>query len=73
MFVTQHLRAENDVNGNPRRVFVLYRVSSADHYAEMVGVEDEGYAGKPKAWAAYPELPPVNVAPKVYRAFLKAL
>lgn len=35
-----HLRAENDVNGNPRRCFV-----GVDGLGHVVAVQDEGYAG----------------------------
>lgn len=38
-----HLRAKNDPNGNPRRVFVGY-----NEWGHIVEITDEGYAGRPK-------------------------
>lgn len=39
-----HMRAKNDSNGNPRRVFVGY-----NEFGHTTHVTDEGYLGQP-AW-----------------------
>jgi len=78
-YVIGHYAAPNDTNGNPRRVFVLYRVDKG--YLSHVAARDEGYEGdgvetvlgKFKAFpgaesAAF--LPRVNVTPKEYRRLL---
>ncbi len=69
MFAVQHIRAENDRNGNPRRCFVLYKI--AKDSATIAQVRNEGYSGLPREWATYPRLADVAVAPAEYRAFLK--
>lgn len=43
MLVRQQLRAENDVNGNPRRVWILYDCDNGI----VVACRDEGYEGDP--------------------------
>ena len=68
MYAVQHLRAPNDVNGNPRRCYVLYRLD--DDGAWLVEVRDEGYAGEPREWMAHPHLRPIDVSARVYRRFL---
>jgi hypothetical protein len=66
-----HLAAPNDVNGNPRRVYVAIRGGA------IVGAWDEGYAG----WGAVPAGPLRELAriveripttPGAYRAILKS-
>lgn len=61
----QNLRAPNDRNGNPQRVWVLY---SAD--GRIVNVIDEGYAGKPEECKTLVELPQVVVRVSEYMTFL---
>jgi hypothetical protein len=44
-----HLCADNDVNGNPRRCFVV-----TDHQGRHVETLDEGYSGEGELQARYP-------------------
>ena len=60
----QHLRTTNDINGNPRRVFVLY-----DENGDIVKTIDEGYRGFPREYRSLKQLPQIEVLPKEYRAF----
>lgn len=41
--IYQHLSAPNDVNGNPRRLYVVYSTING----EVLKVYDEGYGGLP--------------------------
>jgi hypothetical protein len=68
--IKQQLRTTNDTNGNPRRVWVLYRVEDERYFPEVVAVADEGYAGDPfrEVRAA---LPSIMVTPTEYRAWRK--
>ena len=71
----QHMKAPNDTNGNPRRLFMVYDGST--QFAV-----DEGYKGKPKFlnycrhgrnWGNgddFQELMPVDISPKEYRKIL---
>lgn len=62
-------RAKNDVNGNPRRVYVLYRDGVA------VASWDEGYAGYGAVPSQYRDMAKqadtVDVAVRTYRDYLK--
>jgi hypothetical protein len=62
----QHLRCTNDLNGNPRRVFVFY-----DAAGGIVAVEDEGYRGAPAACRGLVQLPTIETYPAERRALLK--
>lgn len=62
----QHLRAPNDYNGNPRRVYVVY-----NRAGDVVDAIDEGYRGLPQSLRGVAGLPSIEVAPSVYREFLK--
>lgn len=60
----QHMKAKNDANGNPRRLFMVYE--GRDFYAI-----DEGYSGRPKFLVdGYIELVPVNITAREYRDLL---
>ncbi len=62
----QHMKAPNDINGNPRRLFMVY--DSGTQFAI-----DEGYKGKPKFLnygGDFQELIPVNISAKEYRSIL---
>lgn len=76
-YLVTHYAAPNDRNGNPRRVFVVRRMSRGSDYAEVVAVLDEGYAGSnfvhtirprlPAAWANVTFDPVrVNIPPREY-------
>lgn len=67
-----HMRCQNDANGNPRRVYVVF--ASGQHWApgvlRRVAVFDEGYAGRHcmPTWArALPELRSEDISLKEYR------
>ena len=68
----QNLRTDNDRNGNPRRLWLIYGVSEG--VAEIVAVVDEGYEGRrclldvlsPAVYASAIELPAVDITPKEY-------
>ncbi len=67
--LTQNLRAPNDTNGNPRRLWVIYNTETG----EIVSVRDEGYRGRPDrtAMAELVELPSVEIAASEYRAWVR--
>lgn len=65
----QHLRAKNDVNGNPQRCFVIY--FEDDNFIGVCDVIDEGYAGLPTWARKLPQLPSVEVSVREYKSFLK--
>lgn len=84
MQVTQQLRTTNDMNGNPRRTWMVYEigkelVSKKDGVAEyaffrwahVVAAYDEGYGGKPGGVHGLCELPCVTVSATDYRKALK--
>ena len=62
----QHLKAPNDTNGNPRRVFVIY-----DAAGNILDAVDEGYAGRPQWVRALPELPSFSITATEYREILR--
>lgn len=61
----QHWRANNDVNGNPRRCYVVY--AQTGHILDVI---DEGYAGKPRWLNDLPQLATVDVSVTQYRQIL---
>lgn len=77
MYCYQSLRAGHDVNGNPRRLWVIVRVGGES--ADYVGVYDEGYAGLnalPDEWRervrrGMGQLPDLEITPAQYRQLKK--
>lgn len=85
--VYQHIRATNDTNGNPRRVFVVWEVSPTKYgkefpalgghrntfrgAAEVIAVIDEGYSGRPSWVDPLPYLGGATTTPKEYREWLR--
>ena len=66
-----HLRATNDVNGNPRRCFLVLDLSTG----ATLDCIDEGYSGRAAWQKRYPravEADSIEVTPREYRAKLKA-
>lgn len=66
----QHLRADNDRNGNPRRLFLILT-----HDGGVADIIDEGYMGK-GAMNAYPwhdmtELPSIDITTAEYRSMVR--
>lgn len=79
--IALHLRADVDVNGNPRRAFVV--LDAKGRHVETI---DEGYYGDAALYSRYPWFHhsvagrlglesayavPMDVAPKEYRRWLK--
>lgn len=62
----QQLRAPNDRNGNPRRLFVAYSYS-----VQPVRVYDEGYTGVPEDLREVRAALTVDVSVTEYRRFLR--
>ncbi len=62
----QWVRAPNDKNGNPRRVWLVYGKDGTP-----IEVIDEGCAGMPKRLRELPELPTMDVSPTAYKGWLK--
>lgn len=80
--IVQHCKANNDVNGNPRRCWAIYAHDGrVGRLAGRIRVVDEGYehgsaesalksCGLPTD--AYVEVPPVHVTPGEYRDLVTA-
>jgi len=60
----QHLRADNDSNGNPQRLYLVYRKDGT-----IKNVIDEGYSGRPQIDAF--ELMMINITSKEYHDIKK--
>ena len=63
VLLRQHLQATNDVNGNPRRLWLLLDAQTG----VIIKVANEGYRGIPTEWHDVPELPQVDTTPKFYK------
>lgn len=70
--VTQHWRADNDSNGNPRRIYMVW-----DRDGRLIAALDEGYSGFPRALSDKQrsgrliDLGSVNIANSEYRSTLR--
>lgn len=62
----QHVRANNDVNGNPRRAFIVYAADGT-----VLDVIDEGYAGPPAWLRELHQLPTFSVTVTEYKNWLR--
>jgi hypothetical protein len=65
-----HLNAGNDVNGNPRRLFVVYDTETG----AIKEVIDEGYSGKRDLFTRYPKIAcgsEIEISPKEYKWLLR--
>lgn len=71
MKLTQRLMTDNDKNGNPRRVWVVYVQSNFSSNFSIEAVYDEGYGGRPKDLDKMPELPTVWIHPSEYKTYRK--
>lgn len=85
--VYQHVKAPNDPNGNPRRVFVVWEVTPTKYgrefpalgghrnvwsgAAEVIAVVDEGYKGRPSWVDPLPFLGEVITNPREYREWVR--
>lgn len=65
----------NDVNGNPRRMFLVYELRNGDF--SMIDILWEGYRGNEVVTEKYPDaLPvytPLEMPPAMYRQYKKLL
>ena len=61
----QHLTANNDANGNPRRVWAVYSRTGG-----ILDVIDEGYSGFPSKYRDLPQLPTVSIDGAEYREWM---
>lgn len=68
----QHLKTTNDTNGNPRRLWAVYRVASTGNFMVWDQVIDEGYGGKPTELRGYLELPELYITPQEYKSLRKS-
>ena len=76
----QNLRTDNDRNGNPRRLWLVYSVDEETHTAQTAALVDEGYQGRrsligvlsPAEYDAAVELPAADITPKEYSARKRA-
>lgn len=66
--LVQNLVATNDVNGNPRRLWVIMDPKHGD----IVKVIDEGYGGRPAETRGYIQLPSYEIKASMYNYLLKA-
>lgn len=66
VLVSQCLRAPHDINGNPRRVTVVYNAVTGDIWDAF----DHGYSGPPDL-SYIPDLPSIDVSVSEYKDFLK--
>ena len=63
------LEATNDINGNPRRIFIIF-----DEESNIIETIDEGYSGDRELNKKYPNLPSYctfKTTIKEYRNLLK--
>lgn len=73
MLCVQHIRAPNDANGNPQRLYLVFSI----YTPSFVNAYDEGYLGEdaiPRAVRAASStvwLPAINVGVTEYRRLLK--
>ena len=64
----QHLHAPHDLNGNPRRLYVVF-----DTNGSPIAAYDENYAGKnaiPPKYRNLPEISSLNITTKDYKDML---
>ena len=71
MKVYQHLRAPNDSNGNPRRLWAIYEVASRSVTSRIVKVIDEGYGGRPDCVRKLVELPSIDITLGDYKEWIR--
>jgi len=65
-YMFQHIKAKNDANGNPQRLFIEYNISG-----EVVNVIDEEYNGMPKRFFNIVQLPSINISVGEYKEWKK--
>lgn len=79
IFTYQLLSTKHDVNGNPRRVYIVSKMETAPHnencrWSSWAAVIDQGYSGTKYIRELFPfahELPQVNIAPSEYNRIIR--
>jgi hypothetical protein len=74
MYVYQHQRADNDPNGNPQRLWRVWRVRSEGDatWSDTVAIVDEGYGDFPRdTFPGAVELTPVRIPRSAYHAAIR--
>jgi len=71
MKVVQRVSTTNDTNGNPRRLWVVYRLSIGGNSFVHDSIYDEGYSGKPVEVQTILSIPEVFVSPSEWKAIRK--
>jgi len=72
----QHVKAPNDANGNPRRLYMVTRASTQESCVQVYAVDEDYNEGgnliRELRAASFDvvELPPVNVSAAEYRRLL---
>ena len=76
MLTATHCMAENDVNGNPRRLYIIQEVLEGQDYSRLVAVIDEDYNGPNAFRKQYPEairMLDITISAKEYKNLLKLI
>jgi hypothetical protein len=71
MKVVQRVSTSKDHSGNPRRLWVVYRLSVEGNSFVHDSIYDEGYGGKPVEVQAILSIPEVFVSPSEWTAIRK--
>ena len=66
-YLVQLWKADNDSNGNPRRLYVFMNPKTG----QIIKAIDDGYKGRPYKYDSVVELPAVNITATEYRVILK--
>jgi hypothetical protein len=69
--VVQRVSTTNDANGNPRRLWVVYRLSSGGNDFVHDSIYSEGYGGKPDGVWSINTLPEMFVSPSEWNSIRK--
>lgn len=70
MLVKQKWSAENDENGNPRRLWLIMKVGEGRNDVNIVSVVDEGYGNLSREDRTLPELPHVRTGADTYDSWI---
>ena len=73
--IANKINAGNDVNGNPRRAYIVQEILENTNYASTIDVIDEGYEGSTALFNKYPDVRwsglEVPTTVKAYKTLLK--
>ncbi len=67
LFMWQQLNAGHDINGNPRRLYMLMDING-----NIIKVIVDNYSGTPKECKGLVQLPTLNITVKEYRNLKKS-